>query len=301
VIDDLKPMAVFVETVEHGSFRGAAEKLGLSPSVISHHISTLEKRLDCTLLYRSTRKLSLTDEGRSLFEHAQQMLQFAKSGLNSVSSKSDNSYGNLTLSVPTLLAHSQFSLYVADFMKRYPNISLNIQSTDERTNLIEHGIDLAVRLGEMQDSLLKTVKVGDITRVLVCTPELIEQFDLPAYPAELSSWPWLSLAMLKDSRKLIRYKGDSDQVVEEYEVRFIRKHTVNSVDYLSRLCESGAGVATPPLFMVDALIRSGDLVRLLPQWRVAPIDIHLVWPNNALPSSLSRLFIDFIKEKSMNL
>ncbi|WP_448547845.1 LysR substrate-binding domain-containing protein [Thalassotalea fusca] len=301
MIDDLKPMAVFVETIEQGSFRGAAEKLGLSPSVISHHISMLEKRLDCTLLYRSTRKLSLTDEGHVLFEHAQQMMQFAKSGLSKVSPKTDNPFGKLTLSVPTLLARSIFSSHLADFMAKFPNITLNIQCTDERINIIEHGIDVAVRLGTMQDSSLKALKVGEIARVLVCAPALIKQFGSPTHPTELSNWPWLSLAMLKDSRRLIRYKGDSTHVIDECEVSFVGKHTINSVDYLSRLCECGAGVATPPLFMVDSLIRAGELVQLLPTWQVAPIDVHLVWPNNALPTSLSRLFIDFIKAKPMNV
>ena len=301
MLDDLKPMAIFVETVELGSFRQAARKLQLSPSVISHHVAALEKRLGCTLIYRSTRKLSLTEEGRVLFEHAQQMLQLAKFGIDQISPNSPNPIGKLTLSIPALFAHSKFTQYIAEFMASYPNISLNIQSTDERLNIIEHGIDLAVRLGGMVDSSLKAVKVGEISRVLVCTPELLERFGKPDHPSELSDWPWLSLSMLKNSRKLVKYAKKAKKIIEEYDVNYVSKHTINSVDYLSRLCECGAGLATPPLFMVEELIATRTLVGVCSDWQVEPVDIYLVWPPNSVQSSLTRLFIDFLKSKSLLL
>ena len=146
MIDELRQIAVFSKVVEHGSLRKAAAALDISPSVVSHHVSQLETKLGVALLYRSTRKLTLTREGEVLLGAARQMMEAVETGLDQVTGKSTEPTGELSVTIPSVLVHSPITKAIARFHQNFPKIRLDIDYTDERKALIENRIDVAIRM-----------------------------------------------------------------------------------------------------------------------------------------------------------
>lgn len=288
MIDDLRAMAIFAETVRQGSFRGAARLLNLSPSVVSYHLTQLEKRLDTALIYRSTRKLSMTYEGEMLYQHALNMLDAAEQGLNLVSSNQVQPKGKLTVTLPAGLIQAPVSERIARFSRQYPAIEMNILYTDARQDLIACGIDLAIRAGDMEDSSLKSRRLGQIDRKLVCSSEYWLAQDEPTEPEHLASWHWISLAMLPKYRTLI--STDNRRVDVNY-----RSHiTVDSIEAATQFCRYGLGLSSPPDYLVHDEIQSGRLVEVLPNWDVEPMPLYAVWPINVSESSNTRRLLNYL-------
>jgi len=289
MIDELRAMAIFAETIRQGSFRAAADTLGLSPSVVSYHITQLETRIGTALIYRSTRKISLTAEGEVLYQHAQQMLEVAQIGLSKVTPDQEVAKGRLRITFPSVLTRAPITASIAGFVKRYPQIELQVVCTDERQDLIEQGIDLAIRVGGMEDSALKAKQIGEIPRRLVCAPEYLRQQLPPSEPQQLNRWQWIKLAMLPDSRTLIG--PDNTQV----DCAFSPHTVVNTVELMTQFCIHGLGLATPPDFLVEQALKAGELVEPLPGWRVSPIPVYAVWPANVTEGSNTRRLLRWLE------
>ncbi len=288
MIDDLRAMAIFAETVRQGSFRGAAKVLRLSPSVVSYHITQLEKRLGLALIYRSTRKLSLTHDGRVLYQHALEMLSAAEQGLSQVSSSQSEPRGELVVTLPSGLVRDPISQRIAEFAKQYQGIELTVLYTDVTQDLIAGGIDIAFRAGDLEDSALKSKRIGTIERKLVCSAEYWALQKTPSHPQELADWDWIRLAMLPNHRTLVAANQQSATIT--YGSRVI----VDSVEAMTQFCIFGLGLASPPDYLVDEAIEAGILVEVLPAWRMAPMPLYAVWPANVSDSSNSRRLLNYL-------
>ena len=285
MLDDLRALVVFAKTVELGSFKAASSAMGISPSVASYHISQLEQRHGIALLYRSTRKLSLSDEGKRLYEHARVVVDEAENCLDILARDTETPSGKLTLSLPAVLTQSELSEQIAAFSKSYPKVSLSITYTDVRQDLIAEGIDVAIRIGALKDSNLKSRRVGALKRYLVCSPDYYESMEQPSTPADLETWNWVGLGMLPASRT---FKHDSGASIST------RNHSnieVNSVEATCQLALLGLGLASPPDFLVKEKIEQGKLIHVLPEWNIDDIDVFAVWPENVRRTSLAALFI----------
>lgn len=301
MIDDLRAIAIFAETVRQGSFRGAAKVLGLSPSVVSYHISQLEKHIGNALIYRSTRKISLTHEGETLYQHALDMLDAAQLGLSKVTPDNYQPSGKLLITLPSVLSHCAISEKIASFVKQHPQIDLNVLCTDTRQNLIEEGIDLAIRAGSMEDSALKSRCIGALQRRLVCSWDYWQQAtkesqsqcldDKHLTPKDLTHWQWIKLAMLPNSRSLTGPEG------ETVTIEFTSQTTVNNVELMTQFCRHGLGLATPPAFLVNKDIQAGTLVEVLPDWQVEPIPLYAVWPANVSINSNAKHFLNYLTDQ----
>lgn len=285
MIDDLKAIAIFAEMAKQGSFRGAAKTLGLSPSVVSYHVGQLEQRVGTALIYRSTRKLSLTHEGQVLYEHAKAMIDAAQTGLSEIAGETAEPQGKLTVTLPSLVARGPLNTRIAEFCRRYPGITLNLLYTDTRQDLIANGIDLAIRAGNMPDSSLKSRRIGQIERKLVCSAQYYDSRERPKTPKDLETWDWIRLSMLSPSRVLIGPKGE--RVPVEFESRVF----VDAVEASTQFAILGIGLATPPSFLIEEELRTGMLVDPLPEWQVEPIPIYAVWPQNASMNNNLKLLL----------
>lgn len=193
MLDHLRPLAVFAKVVELGSFRAAAKALGLSHSVVSHHVSQLEQMLGSTLLYRTTRRLSLTQQGERLFASAAAMLQAAESGLDEIAGGSRQPIGLLRVTVPAVLAAAHLVDDVAAFAELYPRVQLALNFSDTRRDLVSEGIDIAIRMGRLEDSSLKSRKLAVIPDALFASPSYVARHPRPRRPADLAQWDWLQL------------------------------------------------------------------------------------------------------------
>ncbi|QIY78245.1 LysR family transcriptional regulator [Chromobacterium violaceum] len=290
MIDELRALAVFAKTTETGSFRAAARALGLAPSVVSHHVSQLESRLGVALLYRSTRRLSLTPDGQALYGHAQAMLQAAETGLNELAGRAAEPAGTLRLSLPAFFARGPLTTSLAAFSRCHPKVELELDYSDEKRDLIRDGIDLAIRIGELQDSALKSRRLFDMPRLLVAAPSLLDARGEPASPAELADWPWLGIRMRAKRKTLIDTAG------RRHDFAIQPRITANSVDAACQLAIAGCGLATPPAFLVENELAAGQLRVVLPDCQVEALGVYAVWPANAARESLTLRLVRFLAE-----
>ncbi len=291
MINDLRAIAIFSETARLGSFKAAANTLGLSPSVVSYHITQLEERVGTALLYRSTRKLSLTTEGQTLFEHSLSMMAAAQNGLDQISSITERPSGKLKLAMPSVLTRSYINQTIAEFSKKYPGIALDIKYSDKRHEIITEGFDLAIRIGTLEDSALKAKKMGYIDRKLVCAHSYLNDnpdMSKPQSPNELEQWRWIQLSQLNNQRSFINEDNTKQTVQCDGNI------TVDNVEAMTQFCLSGLGIATPPDYLVDDLIKQGDLMELLPSWKVESIPLYVVWPSNVSDNSNTKRLINFL-------
>lgn len=295
MIDELRALAIFAKTVEAGSFRTGAKELKLSPSVVSHHISQLEERLGATLLYRSTRHLSLTQDGEQLFLAAKAMVEAAESGLNTIMHQSPEPSGKLVVTIPAALTRSALVKDLIDFAKTFPKIGLSISFTDLQEDLIRQGIDLAIRIGDLQNNTLKAKKLSEMKRTLIVAPSYLKGRKNPKKPQELMDLDWIGLKTRPDQRTLVNSAGKS------FEINFKPRIVVDSLDAVREFAIAGLGLATPPTFLVEEDIRQGLLVEPLPEWGIESLGVYAVWPPNASKESLTFRLIDFLEMRKSGL
>lgn len=291
MIDELRALAIFAKVVETGSFRSAAYEVNLSPSVVSHHISQLEAHLGVTLLYRSTRQLSLTQEGQTLFSAAKAMLQAAEHGLNAITYKSEEPSGKLNITVPAVLTRSELVKDIAAFAQTFPKISLLINFSDVKQNLIRDGIDVAIRIGGLKDSALKAKRLFDMKRKLVVAPAYMANRKKLHKPQDLLDWDWIGLKMRPNHKTFINKLGKT------FKIDFNPRIIVDSVDAVCQLAIAGLGLATPPSFLVEEDIQQGYLIEPLSGWGIESLSVYAVWPPNASRESVTFRLIDFLEMK----
>jgi DNA-binding transcriptional LysR family regulator len=291
MIDELRSLAIFAKVVEAGSFRSAANALKLSPSVVSHHMTQLEKRLGVALLYRSTRRLSLTHEGEKLYMNAEAMLSAAEQGLNSVAYHATEPTGKLNLTIPAMLTRSPLVDDIVAFAKAFPKVALSISFSDIQQDLIREGIDLAIRMGDLKDSALKSKRLFTMRRKLIVAPVLMSEHKAPQQPQDLLKWDWIGLKMRANTKTL---KKKNKIFLIDFEPRII----VDSMDAVCQLAIAGLGLATPPAFLVADALHQGYLVEPLPDWQVESIPVYSVWPPNASKESLTFRFMAFLEMRN---
>ncbi len=291
MIDHLRQLAIFSATVEHGSFRAAAKALRLSPSVVSHHISQLEEKLDTPLMYRSTRKLNLTPEGERLHIAAQAMIEVAETGFADVSDQKRQLSGVLRITAPAVLSQSTLLDRFAVFTKRYPKARLTVDFSDLRRELIDDGFDVAIRMGWLEDSTLIARKLFDVNRILVGSTDYLSAKPMPKVPADLADWDWIELVPVPQQR-LVFKKGSRKAAVSIAEPRI----KVNSAHAMCKFACAGAGLAILPEFMVRQEIETGRLHNILPEWTHADVGVYAVWPPNVSQNGLVKTFVDTLTE-----
>lgn len=290
--DHLKSMAVFWQVAHSGSFRGAAKTLRLSPSVVSHHVSALETYLGTALLYRSTRRLSLTDDGRLLFAAAGEIVAAADAGLGAIMRRTEQLSGRLRVAAADAVFQSPpyFDYFVA-FLKDYPRVEMSVSFSDQKIELLGSDYDVALRVGWLDDSNYRARKLVDLERAIVASPDYLATRPVPKALSDMSGWRWIELAQLPLRRQLSNTQG---------EVPSIDLLAVLEVDSVSALCSaarSGVGAAAIPRILVRDDLRNGQLVALSVDWQLMPVPVHAVWPSNVAADSLPMHFVRFISDK----
>lgn len=288
MIDQLKSLAIFVAVVEAKSFRAAAQKLSLSPSVVSHHVSQLEKKIGAALLYRSTRALSLTREGEQLYKRALKMVSAANTALGLFSEQSEEKLIELTIAIPiTFSAHPLFGR-LAKYALENSGIMINLVSSDTRRSVLGEGYDLAVQMGRIKDSELKVKKIGDEIAILVATPDYIASQPIVESPADLSEWDFIGFSPVAESLETDRDGKDKQKYWGKTCVR------ADSIETVRWLALSGLGAANIPASVVEPDIIAGNLAPVLQGWSNKEIPIYLVWPKNTGRGSATRALIDYM-------
>ncbi len=290
MLDHLRQIAIFAKAVDHGSFRAAARALDISPSVVSHHISQLEERLGVALLYRSTRKLAVTDDGKRLLEEAHVMLAAAEAGLNAIANRGSALSGVLNVTVPAVLAQSAFIDRIAAFAEAHPRVDLTLDFSDLRRDVIGGGVDVAIRMGWLKDSALKARKLGEVSRLLVGGAAYVAAQPTPEGPEDLRDWRWLEFAPVRKKPAFLTL-GE-----KRVQVRTSANISVNDAHAMHRLSRVGAGLSILPKFLVAEDLASGAMIHVLPDWRAASVGVYAVWPPNAPKAGLTAAFVAAVSE-----
>lgn len=289
MINELRKMAIFAMTIDHGSFRAAARAMKLSPSVVSHQISELEKQLGTALIYRSTRNLSLTHDGEKLLQSARSMLAAAELGLQSISERAAEPSGELRITMPSVLTHSKIVKQLSGFLKEYPKIHLSVDFSDTRKNIIDDGFDIAIRMGWLKDSALISRKLSDVSRKLVAAKSYFETQTLPKHPAELNDLDWVELAPVRGKKEVFKKTGHKSVVIKP-----TSRISVNDAYALYQFAQSGSGLALVPEFLAEADVHDAITEYILPDWHVEQIGVYAVWPQNAVKNSLTKVLVNYL-------
>jgi DNA-binding transcriptional LysR family regulator len=284
-------MAIFARVIDEGSFRAAAQSLGLAPSRISQTVSDLESHLGVTLLYRTTRKISLTNEGRMFYTRVADMLRIAETGLNELNMLLLEPIGSLRISLPAFMTSSSISTALAEFVRLHPQIKLSVSYSDLPVGLLDDGFDLNIRIGWLNDSSMMSRKLGEQERVLVAGAEYAASRPEPVHPKDIENWDWIKYEQRADNIEFISKNGESVKVAGQYQLQ------VDNVDALFYFTRQNLGVTVLPLHLADRGLQSGELVQLLPDWKLRPLGCFAVWADTSRRESLTLLLVRFLAER----
>ncbi|MEM7631924.1 MAG: LysR family transcriptional regulator [Pseudomonadota bacterium] len=293
MIDHLRQMAIFAQVVDEGSFRGAAKALGLAPSRVSQTVSDLETYLGKTLLHRTTRKISLTSEGRIFYARVVEMVRSAEAGLNDLNALSLEPVGALRVSLPAFLTSGPLTKAVADFARLHPNVAFSVAYTDHRTGLVEAGFDLNIRVGWLEDSSMMSRKLAEGQRVLVAGTDYASQRPPPNRPSDLEDWDWIRYQQRADTTELTGPDGTVEAVTGNAQIE------VDSIDAVYQFAIQNMGATILPSFLAHRGIANGEVVALLPDWTLRDLGIYAVWPDKSRRESLTLLFVRFLAEQGL--
>ncbi|MEL6416677.1 MAG: LysR family transcriptional regulator [Pseudomonadota bacterium] len=291
MIESLRAMAIFARVAESGSFRGAAKQLGVSASVVSHQISALESQLGVPLFYRSTRKVSLTEHGKLLLSPATEMIDAAQAGLAHFVENADAPVGKLNVSLPAVLTSHPVVDHLASFAVTHPAIALSLRFTDVRESLIQSGLDLAIRMGQMPDSALSQRQLTIEERYLVAGRDYVRERDCLSHPKDLDDWDFIHFSPRLSPLVLRGKKGAAATLAGRIKI------SVDNSQAMHRLARANVGFAALPLAMVRSDLDSGELVHLLPDWSLKALPITAVWPSNSTRNGLATRLINFLVSK----
>jgi len=289
---NLKAMAVYCKVVERGVMAHAAAELEMTPAAVTRIIAELEQELGVRLINRTTRKLHLTDTGRHYYEACQQLLEQASEMHDRFATLATIPAGRLRISAPMSFGQHYLPDVIAAFRSEYPAVDITLHLDDRVVDLVEEGFDLAIRIRrDMKDSTLVTRVFAEFELMIVCAPSFLERHASISTPGSLKGLDCLSYSLARSPRRWhFRNKAGKAAVHA-----FIPTLEANSSIFLKRVVLSGQGVCSLPSFLVEQEIRSGQLVRLLPNWHHGTATGWLVYPGRKLNAPALTCFVDFMQ------
>lgn len=291
-MDRLTEMEAFATVVDQGGFTDAARKMGISKSAVSKHVSALEARLGARLLNRTTRRVSPTEIGLAYYDRARRVLNDAGEADALVTSMQSAPSGVLRLSVPTDFGVNMLSPILGEFLLEYPDITVNMVLSNRYVELISEGFDMAIRVGELEDSSLRARKLAETSKHMVGSPRYFQKFGKPDRIEALNH------------HKLLHYSNQANENVwkvtapsgEKRQVRSNGWLTVNDGQSLLNAAIAGLGIAYLPSYLCAGALRSGRVEQVLTDLPDERLGIFAVYPPGRFPQPKVRAFIDFLAQ-----
>ncbi len=289
-MDRLTEMEAFATVVDQGGFTDAAKKMGISKSAVSKHVSSLEARLGARLLNRTTRRVSPTEIGLAYYDRARRVLNDAGEADALVTSMQSAPSGLLRISVATDFGVNHLSPVLGEFLQEFPDITVNMVLNNRYVELISEGFDMAIRIGELEDSTLRARKLTETTRRMIASPEYFDKYGRPTKIDDLND------------HKLLHYSNQANSAVwkltapsgEKRQVRTTGWLTVNDGQSLLNAAISGLGIAYLPSFLYTDALNAGLVEEAIPDLPVETQGIYAVYPPGRFTQPKVRAFIDFL-------
>lgn len=288
-MDQFKQISAFVNVASRGSLSAAARVEGVTPAIIGRRLDALEERLGAKLLLRTTRRISLTFEGAAFLEDCQRILRELADAEGAVSLGGIRPGGHLKVSAPAGFGRRHVAPLLMDFMTENPEVTVRLELSDRLVDLVEENVDCAIRIGDLADSSLISIRLGEMRRVVVASPDYIARFGVPPAPTLLAEHNCLSLR---------QQRGWTLRVDDEVRVFKVGGgFECNDGAVLHDWALAGKGLAWRSLWEVGADIKAGRLVTVLDEFAAPPVGIHAVVPQRRHLPLRVRSFIDLLKAR----
>lgn len=290
-LPDLEAWAIFAAVVEHRSFSGAADGIGLSKATVSKAVSRLEAQLGQSLFHRTSRRLALTEAGRPLAEHARRIVAEARAAEEAARDAASSPAGSVRLAAPMSFGITNVAPLVADFLTKHPGVQIDLHLSDARVDIVAEGFDIALRIGDLADSSLRARRLCGIATHIVAAPAYLHAAGEPRHASELTHHRLLRYANITGAW---RFHGPDGA---EVTVRPDGPLAANSGDALIPALVAGLGIAPLPGFIVGPHLASGALVAILKDWTPPPVGLHLLTPPSPLRPQRVEALIAFLSRR----
>lgn len=278
-------MRSFVCVANAGSFSAAASQMGITQSTISKQIAALERHLGTQLFRRTTRSLSLTNDGMMFYESAKRALA-AIDEAESIVGLVANIQGTVRLTCPLSLAESRLVAMIGRFVARYPKIEIDLQLSEHALNLVSDNLDMAIRVGQLRDSMLTARKIGVCRRVIVASPQYLDRVGRPTTPIDLKQHNCISYTLLST--------GSRWQFVDGEAVMVAGNFRADGPNALRAAALAGIGIAANASWLFEQQLANGELEIVLPNHELAPMPVHAVLPSGGFVSARTRALLQYL-------
>ncbi len=291
-MDKLAAMRAFIEIVDRGSMTAAAEALDRSQPAMVRSLAALESHLGTRLLQRTTRRMSLTPDGRDYLERCRRILADVDDAERAVGQVDGDPRGELRITAPLRFGELHVAPAVLGFLDRYPQMRVDLMMSDRNVDMIEEGIDLAVRIGALSDSSMIGVRLGQMRRIVCASPELITRTGPPTEPDELSGLPCIRMQNIPRQETVWTFASRN----REIRVRVDGAFGCNQVATATNACAAGAGFGRFLYYQVRDLLDAGQLQTVLEDYEPEALPVSVVYASGRLVSSRQRATIDWLRE-----
>jgi DNA-binding transcriptional LysR family regulator len=286
---DLNDIGVFVRVAERGSLTRAADALNLPVSAVSLRLARLEKQLEVRLVERTTRTMRLTDAGEKYLRHVAAAFREIEAGKAVLGAMSHGVVGRIRMTAPPLMAATILPAVIAEFLKKYPQVDIDMDVTGRFVDLIEDGIDLALRVAEPPDTRLIAKRIGATAGRFYASPRLFEHKMRPTRPSELADWPLLAIASDAALLNWLLRSGKKSEAVS-----FRPRLAATDHQIILEAMHAGIGIANLPMFLGDPLVKAGKAEAVLPDWTAREVPLYLIYPSHKSVSLALRALLDHL-------
>jgi DNA-binding transcriptional LysR family regulator len=294
-LPDLEAWAIFASVVDHRSFSGTADAIGVSKATVSKAITRLEAHLGQSLFHRNSRRLTLTESGKSLAEHAARILAEANSAEEAARDAATAPTGLVRMTAPMTLGLAKVAPAVAEFLIAHPGIEIDLHLSDAKVDIVAEGFDIALRIADLPDSSLRARRLGAIRVHIVAAPAYLAKHGRPTHPAQLGEHPCFAYTNVTGPW---RFSGPDGG---EAAVRPTGPLRSNNGDSLLPALRAGLGIGMLPDFIVGPDLLNGTLEAILTDWHGPPIALHLMTPPSNLRPARVEALIAFLSDRLRNL
>ncbi len=294
-MDHISRVGVFIEVAKHESFAGAARALGMTGPAISKQVQSLEDRLGVKLFNRTTRHVSLTEEGAIYFARARVALEDLKEAEQQIQDTKASPTGKLKVNAPMSFGAQFLTKPIAQFAEKYPDVELEVDFSDRWVDVLGEGYDVVIRIANLEDSTLIARKLASCPIVLCAAKTLVDKRGYPASVSALLDYPAVVYNRHEQKEQWMYLDDNNKKQVQTLN----RTFAGNTAEMQLAACLQGIGVALLPIFTAHDYLESGELIELFPQYKTYPErGIYAMYPQNRYLSTRTRLFIDWLSEAS---
>jgi len=288
-MDTIDGMRTFVTVVSEGSFSAAAERLDMSPQLVSKYVGQLETRLGARLLNRSTRRLSITEAGQAYFDRCQYVLAEIDEMENAVGDATVAARGTLRINAPMTFGTLHLSKAIAEYQRSQPEVNVELTLDDRVVDIVSEGYDIAIRVGRLQESSLVARKLAPVRLVVCGSPDYFAERGIPQAPEDLDAHNCLRYTISSDQNRWRFRDGE-----KMHDVRANGSFSANNGDALRLAALAGVGLIIQPTFIVSEDIRNGRLQIVLEDYEVEPMGVYAIYAHRQYLSGKVRTFVEFL-------